>query len=59
LFAVNPLGQEVFSGGKEKLNFTLQPKQSATFRYRLSILNGAATTDEVEAQYRQFVGEVK
>jgi hypothetical protein len=59
LFAANPLGQGVFSNGKEKLNFTIQPKQSVTFRYRLSILNGAATPDQAEVQYRQFVGEVK
>jgi hypothetical protein len=59
LFAVNPLGQEVFSNGKEKLNFTIQPKQSATFRYRLVILDSPMTSDQVEAQYRQFVDEVK
>ena len=59
LFAVNPLGQGVFSNGKETLNFTIQPKQSATFRYRLVILEGTATTDQVETQYRQFVDEVK
>jgi hypothetical protein len=59
LFAVNPLGQEIFSHGKEKLNFTIQPKQSATFRYRLLILDSVATPDEVETQYRQFVNEVK
>jgi hypothetical protein len=59
LFAANPLGQEIFSNGKEKLNFTLQPKQSATFRYRLVILNDAATPDQAEVQYRQFENEVK
>ncbi|HEY1663900.1 MAG TPA: PmoA family protein [Verrucomicrobiae bacterium] len=59
LFAANPLGQEIFSNGKEKLNFTLQPKQSVTFRYRLLILDSAATPDQVEAQYHQFVDEVK
>jgi hypothetical protein len=59
LFAANPLGQEVFSNGKEKLNFTIQPKQSATFRYRLVILDSAVATDEVEALYRKFVEEVK
>lgn len=59
LFAANPLGQSVFEKGKEKLNFTIQPKQSATFRYRLAILDNAATPDRVEAQYRQFVDEVK
>ena len=59
LFAANPLGQEIFSKGKEKLNFTIQPKQSATFRYRLVILDGATTPDQAEVQYRQFVDEVK
>jgi len=59
LFAANPLGQAVFSKGKEKLNFTIQPKQSATFRYRLVILDGKATPDQVEAMYGQFLKEVK
>jgi hypothetical protein len=59
LFAANPLGQAAFSKGAETLNFTLQPKQSTTFRYRLAILDSAATPDQVEAQYRQFVDEVK
>ncbi len=59
LFAANPLGEEVFSKGKEKLNFTIQPNQSATFRYRLVILDDATTPELAEAQYRQFVDEVK
>ena len=59
LFAANPLGQEAFSQGKEKLNFTLDPKQSITFRYRLVILSGPTTPEQVEAQYRRFVGEAK
>ena len=59
LFAANPLGQEVFSSGKEKLDFTLEPKQSVTFRYRLLIISGPTTPDKVETQYRKFVGEVR
>jgi hypothetical protein len=59
LFAANPLGQEVFSNGKEKLNFTLDPKQTVTLRYRLLILSGPTTPDQIEAQYRRFVAEVK
>jgi len=59
LFAANPLGQEVFSNGKEKLNFTLEPKQSVTFRYRLLILSGPTAPDQVAGQYRKFVSEVK
>ena len=59
LFAANPFGQEVFSNGKEKLNFTLEPKQSVTFRYRLLILSGAISPDRVEKEYSRFVKEVK
>jgi hypothetical protein len=40
LFAANTLGQEALSGGKEKLNFSLEPGQSVTFRYRVKIANG-------------------
>lgn len=59
LFAANPLGQEVFSNGKQKLNFTLEPNSSATFRYRIVILSGKTSRDDMESQYRRFVGEVK
>ena len=59
LFAANPLGQAIFSNGQEKLNFTLEPKQSVTFRYRLLILTGPVTPEQVEGQYRRFVDEVK
>jgi hypothetical protein len=40
LFAANPLGQEIFSKGKESLHFRLAPKQSVIFRYRFIIQNG-------------------
>lgn len=59
LFAANPLGQEIFSNGKLKLNFTLEPKQSVTFRYRLLILSGPTTPEQIESQYQRFVKEVK
>lgn len=55
LFAANPLGQEVFSNGKEKLNFALEPKQSTTFRHRVLILSGKTTADDLESRYRQFI----
>jgi hypothetical protein len=58
LFAANPLGESVFSKGKEKLNFTIPPGQSATFRYRLVILDDKATPEQVEGLYKQFVTEV-
>lgn len=40
LFAANPLGQQVFSNGKENLNLSLSPGQSVTFRYRIFISSG-------------------
>lgn len=41
LFAANPLGQKVFSNGRQALNFHLQKGQSVTFRYRIVIAAGA------------------
>ena len=54
LFAANPLGQKAFSNGKEKLNFSLAPKQSATFRYRVLIISGEGSADRAEKEYRDF-----
>lgn len=54
LFAANPLGQKVFSEGKEELNLRLAPGQSTTFRHRVVLLPGKADAAQVEAQYRDF-----
>lgn len=64
LFGANPLGQKAYSTDKKEspvheLNFTLEPKQTVTFRYRLLILSKRATPEEVEAQYRQFVSTLR
>jgi hypothetical protein len=40
LFAANPLGQKIFSNGKETLNFSLKKGQSVTFRYRIVVAAG-------------------
>ncbi|HXB94946.1 MAG TPA: PmoA family protein [Puia sp.] len=40
LFAVNPLGESIFSNGRETMNFRLAKGQSATFRYRIVIAAG-------------------
>jgi len=47
LFAANPLGQKIFSNGKETLDFKLAPGQSVTFRYRIIITSGEKVTPEV------------
>ena len=39
LFAQNPLGQHIFSNGKETMNLILAPGKSVTFRYRILINN--------------------
>lgn len=54
LFAVNPLGQKIFSKGKEELNLTLLPGQSATFRYRILLSSGKVTKEELEAVYHEY-----
>ena len=55
LFAVNPLGRKIFSNGKEELNFSLQPGQSVTFRYRTLIHSGdVLTKDQMNKQAADF-----
>lgn len=55
LFAANPLGEKVFSNGKEELNLTLAPHQSVTFRYRVLISSEISTAEGTEAAYRDFI----
>ncbi len=54
LFAANPLGQKVFSEGRETMNFTLQPGASATFRYRIVVVDGKAPAERIEHEYAAF-----
>jgi hypothetical protein len=55
LFAANPLGQKVFSNGKENLDFHLTPGQSATFRYRIVIAAGNHSLST--GKIRQLAGD--
>jgi hypothetical protein len=56
LFSVNPLGRKIFSNGKEELNFSLQPGQSTTFRYRVVIHSGSSlTNDEMNKFAADFI----
>ena len=54
LFSANPLGQKTFSDGAEEMNFSLAPGESTTFRYRLLILLGKKTTEEIESHYQKW-----
>ncbi len=40
LFAANPLGQKIFSNGKEVLNFSLKKGEAVTFKFRVVISSG-------------------
>jgi len=40
LFAANPLGQKIFSNGKQTFDYKLEKGQSVTFRYRIVIAAG-------------------
>jgi len=55
LFAANPLGQAVFSEGKEKLNFKLTKDQTITFSYRIILhedqLPGKTNLDNYSTQF--------
>ena len=55
LFAANPLGQSVFSNGKETLNFMLAPGASITFRHRLLLLPGPFSKERAEREAQAFV----
>ena len=56
LFAANPLGQKIFSNGKEALNLKLEKGQSVTFKYRIVIATGKTrfSNDQIQAQQKQF-----
>lgn len=54
LFSANMLGAREFSKGKEELNFSIEPGQSATFRYRVVILNAGPAPEAIEAEYKKF-----
>lgn len=55
LFAANPLGQNIFSNGKETLNFSLDANKSVTFNHRILIYDGRADKTMIEKEYGKFV----
>lgn len=55
LFAANPLGQKIFSNGKEERNFSLVKDQSVSFKYRILIHSGSElTTQEMDKFMKAF-----
>lgn len=60
LFAANPLGWTDFTGGKERLDFSLQPGEETTFRYRVIISSGVHLTDtEINELAEEFAARYK
>ncbi|NUO64514.1 MAG: PmoA family protein [Gemmatimonadaceae bacterium] len=59
LFAANPLGQKIFSNGKQELGFALAAGQSTTFRYRVLIVSGAMTPASIEQEYADFAASAQ
>lgn len=58
LFAANPFGAKEFDKNAQPLNYTLQPGQSAAFRFRILIHSGKLTKEQTEALYQQFLKDV-
>jgi hypothetical protein len=58
LFAANPFGAKEFDKSATALNFTLQPGEKATFRFRIVVHSGKLTKDQTEALYQQFLKDV-
>jgi len=44
LFAANPLGEKIFTNGKDSMNLRLSKGGSVSFRYRIIVENGKGTT---------------
>ncbi len=58
LFAANPLGQKVFSDGKEELNFELAPNASTTFKHRILLVSGSKLNKDIlDNKFKDFSKE--
>ncbi|HEX4949243.1 MAG TPA: DUF6807 family protein, partial [Blastocatellia bacterium] len=58
LFAANPFGAKEFTNGKTVLNYTLEPGQKITLRFRIVISSGTLSKEQTETLYNQFLKEV-
>lgn len=54
LFAANPLGQNIFSKGKEQLNLTLTKDDSVIFRYRIVVSEKKIEPMDIEKLAKDF-----
>lgn len=56
LFAVNPLGQNVFSEGKETMDLSLKKGDSVRFAFRTLVCSGEISDEEINALELEFSG---
>jgi len=54
LFAANPLGQEVFSDGKETLNLTLNQGEDVTFKHRIVVASKNLSKVDLDSEFADF-----
>jgi hypothetical protein len=57
LFAVNPLGAHIFDPKVAPMNFTIDKDKTATFHYRVEIISGDVTPEELNHQADSFSSE--
>ena len=54
LFAANPLGQEVFSDGKEALNLSLDQGEDITFKHRIIVASKNLEKTQLDSEFDKF-----
>lgn len=54
LFATNPLGQEVFSKGKNILNFKLNKEESTIFKHQIIVASKELSKSDIDSRFSQF-----
>ena len=59
LFAANPLGRSIFDPKQPAFNFTLEKGQTATFRYRILLISGEASSADLNRDADAFAAESK
>jgi len=60
LYSVNSMGSNLYTKGKEQLNFKLKKGESVTFKHQVVIIDGTNPAPaQIEALYNEFVTSIK
>jgi hypothetical protein len=57
LFAANPLGRSIFDPKQPAFDFTLEKGRTATFRFRMLLISGEPSAEELNRAAEQFATE--